>query len=496
MKRFLTFLCVLTLLVSCFAVGTAAETVKQPTIQSEAAIVMDADTGVTLYQRNETKQLPPADSAQIMTALLALESGKINETVNAFDPNGTNLSLSVGDSLTMRDLVYAMMLGSYSNAAKAIAITVSGTEKAFTEKMTARIQQITGTKNSGFANADGEPADGNRTTAKDLALLLQEALRNPEFRKIFGTAAYTVPAPNKNASSNPITTLCLLMRDTGTNVKYEGTIGGKSGWNKDAKYTLVSAAQRDGRTLVCVVLGSSDKNQRYSETIALFDYAFKVFRNVTVPSSLLAPTEVNVTDESGQQVLRTVVVSIPEGTKLTTNTEFQDGTMTISSSIPTKIKEGEIITLTISAKDKNGITVVLGSVTLDVAPRAEDNPSDTMTSEDQSANNGNLGGQTEKKKTVLQRIGGFFLGLLKFLLYVLLAIVILAIALFVMSYIQRKQRLARRKRRKEEQEETEHAGTRHASSNTGRRHRGSGNAEKPEDEVNGSEEQDDDEDEF
>ncbi|MBP3300763.1 MAG: D-alanyl-D-alanine carboxypeptidase [Clostridia bacterium] len=492
MKRVLTLLCALLLLVSCLTVGTAAETAKQPTVNSEAAIVVDAETGVTLYQRNETKQLAPADSAQIMTALLALESGKANETITVtkeiaatFDKKGTNIPLAVGDEVKMIDLVYAMMLGSNSDAAKTIAVAVSGSEKTFAEKMTARIQQITGTKSSTFANADGEPSDGNRTTAKDLALLVREAMKNDEFRTVFGTTAYTMPAPNANSSERPFSTICMLMRNNDMNVKYDDTVGGKSGWNKDAKYTLVSAAQRDGRTLICVVLGASESKQRYQETIALFDYIFATFRNVEIPTSLLAPTEIDVVKDG--KVVRKIVVSIPEGTKLSTNTEFREGTMAIASSLPKQVQEGETnITLTVSAKDQNGITVVLGSVILNVETRAPE-------TESPPANDENLGGQTEKKKSFGAKLWDIVKSLLLFLLYVILAIVLLALVLFVMSYVQRKKRQARRKRRREEQAAT---GNRHAAPTTGRRHKEIAEAEKPEEDSEESVEETEEEYEF
>lgn len=492
MKRALTLLCAVLLLVSCFAFGTAAETVKQPTVNSEAAIVMDAETGVTLYQRNETKQLAPADSAQILTALLALESGKANETVTVtkeiaagFDKNGTNVPLAVGDKVKMIDLVYAMMLGAYSDASKAIAVAVSGSEKAFADKMTARMQQISGTKSSTFANADGEPADGNRTTAKDLALLVREALKNNEFRTVFGTTAHTMPAPNANASDRPFSTICLLMRNNEMNVKYDAAIGGKSGWNKDAKYTLVSAAEKDGRTLICVVLGASESKQRYQETIALFDYVFATFRNVEIPTSLLAPTEIDVVKNG--QVVRKIVVSIPEGTKLSTNTEFREGTMAIASSLPKQVEEGETnITLTVSAKDTKGITVVLGSVILNVETRAPETETPVFNDE-------NLGGQTEKKKSFGDVLWGIIKSILWFIFYAILAIILLAVILFAISYVQRRNRIARRKRRAEEAAVT---GTRHAAPNTGRRHRGAAEPEQAAEEADETEEETEDEDEF
>ncbi|MBO5221562.1 MAG: D-alanyl-D-alanine carboxypeptidase [Clostridia bacterium] len=492
MKRITILLCVFALAVSMFGISAAADAPVKPEIGSEAALVIDADTGATLFQKNEKSQLPPADPAQIMTVLLALESGKADQTVTVtkditatFDPKGTNLPLVEGEEVKIRDLLYAIMLGSYSDAAKTVAAAISGSETAFAEKMTARIQAITGTQSSTFANADGEPAAGNRTTARDLALLVKEAMKNDEFRQIFTAVTYTMGATNKNASERSFTTICLLMKNSDMNVKYEGAVGGKSGWNKDAKYTMVSIAERDGRTLICVVLGAENSKQRYTETIALFDYSFGAYRNVDVPTSLLQPTEIPVIKDG--QTVRKILVSIPEGTKLSTNVEYKEGTMTVSS-LPTSVMEGATnITLTVSAKDDNNITVVLGSVILDVTTKEDQPPVSTDT--------GSLGSQTVVPQSFGSKLWGFVKTVLLIILYIILAIVLLAVALVAVSYIQRTQRRNRKRRRAEERKrEEEEEEEEQQPAYTGRRHRGIAAPEtkKTDDDDN----DEDDEDEF
>lgn len=488
MKRILSLFCVFALVIALAVLPAAANTepkTAQPEVNSEAAIVLDVATGVTLYQKNEKSQLAPGDPAQLVTALVALESGKAGQTVTVtkeiaqtFDAKGTNIPLAEGEEVTMRDLLYAMMLGSYSDAAKTVAATVSGSEKAFATAMTERIQKVTGTQSSAFANADGEPADGNRTTAKDLAMFVREALKNAEFRQLFGATAHTMGPTNKNASERSFTTICLLMRNSDMNVKYDYATAAKSGWNKDAKYTLVSVAEKDGRELICVVLGAENSKQRYTETIDLFNYAFSAFRNVEVPTTLLAPTEIPVIKDG--KVARTVIVSIPEGTKLSTNVEFQDGTMTVSS-LPTSVQEGATnIVLTVSAKDKNNITVVLGSVILDVETKAtEEENVDT-----------NLGGQTSVPKSFGEKLWDFVKTVLLILMWIIIAIVGLLALLIAISYFQRRSRKTRKRRTERSARRSEEEPASQPSAYTGRRHRG---AQPP---VETDEDEDDDEDEY
>lgn len=474
MKRILTLLCLAALLFSLCGVWSGAETTKtpvKPDIKADAALVIDADTGATLYQKNDKTMLPPADPAQIMTVLLALESGKADQTVTVtkditktFNPDGTKLPLTEGEQIKISDLLYAIMLGSYSDAAKTVAVTVSGSEKAFAQKMTERIREITGNQSASLANADGEPDAGNQLSARDLALLTKEALKNAEFRKIFGTATYTIAPTNKNKTERSLTTICLLMRNSDMNVKYEGTVGGKSGWNKGAGYTMVSVAEKDGRTLICVVLGADSSKQRYNESISLLNYAFEAYRNVRVPTTLLQPTELPVV-KNGQTV-RKILVSIPEGTMLSTNVDYMEGTMSVSS-LPTSVQEGATnISLTVSAKDQNNITVILGSIVLDVET-TEGSTTTTPPAADSS-----LGSQTVVPKSFGAKLWGVVKTILLFLLYLILFIILACIVLIAISYLQRRKRRAMRKRRAEERRrEQEEEEQRLQTPYTGRRHR-------------------------
>ena len=477
MKRILTLLCVLVLtflLLPALPAANAAQSPAIPEINSGAALVLDADTGSVLYRKNDSAALPPADTAQLMTVLLALESGKADETVTVTkeiaatfnkENGATNLPLKEGEEVKIRDLLYAVMLGSYSDACKTVAVAVSGSEEAFAEAMTARMTKITGTKSSNFGNADGEPHEKNKVTAMDLALLTREAIKNEEFKKIFGTVAYTTSATNSTTSQRDLKTVCKLFTDP--DYKYEHVVGAKSGYNAEAQYTLVSVAEKDGRTLICVIL-SAGSSQRYQDTISLYDYAFTAFRNVAVPTDLISPTEIPVMNKDGNYT-RKITVSIPEGTLLTTNLSFKEGTMEVTTPLPSFVQEGATsISLTVSAKDENNVTIVLGTVNLNIETKElESGPK--------------AGGSKEKPMTVWQKIGKVIGTIFKIILwtifYVLLGVILIAAALFTMSYVQRRKRLANRRRRQEERiREEEESEAKKEPVYTGRRHK------KPEDE--------------
>ena len=156
------------------------------------------------------EKLSPADTAQILTVLLGIESGMgeetvtvTKETVDSVDREGTHISLAANETVKMKDLFYATMLASASDAAKTIAAAVSGTEGDFAEAMNLRMKELGGV-NSSFANADGAYAENNYTTAQDLALLTKSALENETFRSVFGQVSYTMEGTNENATSRPL----------------------------------------------------------------------------------------------------------------------------------------------------------------------------------------------------------------------------------------------------------------------------------------------------
>lgn len=240
-----------------WAEETAVETARGADgfqVNAKAAVVIEAATGRILYAQSEHEPLPIASTTKIMTALLALEQPdidavfKVDET--AIKVEGSSMGLQEGDSASLRALATGMLLASGNDGANAAAVRIAGSIPAFSELMNKRAQEL-GMTNTSFETPSGLDGDAHYSTAHDMALLAREALRNEEFlgicsqyklRATYGNPPYERWLTNHNKLLN----------------YYEGAIGLKTGFTKKAGRCLVSAARRDGITLICVTLSCSD----------------------------------------------------------------------------------------------------------------------------------------------------------------------------------------------------------------------------------------------
>ena len=225
-----------------------------PELSAECAVVMNADTLGVLYGFDESKRRAMASTTKIMTALLTLEAGDLDRSFTAdsmaIRVEGTSMGLREGDIVTRRALVYGMLLPSGNDAANAAAVSVSGSLTAFAELMNKRAAQI-GMNDTHFVTPSGLDAPGYYTTAYDMALLTAEALKNEDFRSICGLQSAKTefgdpPVPRTLYNSNKLLKL------------YDGCIGVKTGFTDNARRCLVSAAERDGCTLIAVTLNAPD----------------------------------------------------------------------------------------------------------------------------------------------------------------------------------------------------------------------------------------------
>ncbi len=266
-------LCLLILLCSNVlvpAVALANQTAV-PTIGAKGAALMDVDSGRLLYGKNEHVQLPMASTTKIMTAILAIESGRLNELVtvssNAVKVEPSSIWLVAGEQMSLLHLVYGLMLRSGNDAAIAIAEHLAGSVSAFAELMNAKAREL-GMVNTNFTNSHGLPDNNHYTTAYDLAMLSAYALRNPQFRAIVSTTRISIAdertgAPRIWYNKNRMLEI------------YPGADGVKTGWTRAAGHCLVASASRSGQRLVAVVLNSPDD---WGETASLLDYGFANYR--------------------------------------------------------------------------------------------------------------------------------------------------------------------------------------------------------------------------
>ena len=247
-RRNAAILCLILLLGS--ARGDAQEpAVDLPELNSRAAVLIDGASGRLLYGSNEHRQLPMASTTKVMTALLALESCSLQETVTASrrasGVTGTSIYLREGEQLTMEQMLLGLMLRSGNDAAVAIAEHVSGSVEAFAERMNERAQELGAQAN--FVTPNGLDAGGHSISALGLALVARQAMTLPDFRRIVGMQRATIPWPD-NDCDRVLTNKNRLLRE------YEGTTGIKTGFTSKAGRCLVFSAEREGLELIGVVL--------------------------------------------------------------------------------------------------------------------------------------------------------------------------------------------------------------------------------------------------
>lgn len=252
-----------------------------PEISSASGVLMEASTGQVLFDKSMDEIRYPASTTKIMTALIILENiSDLNQNVTFTDvilpdlaPGNSTINAQVGEVLTVEQCLYAIMLASANEVCTQMAVQVAGSVENFTAMMNARASEL-GCTNTHFVNANGLPDPNHYTTAHDLALILREAVKNEAFCKIAGAAKYTIPPTNKTASSRNMENHNSLLTDG--EYHYDGAIAGKTGHTEAARNTLVTAATKDDMTLICVVL-RSENDERFTDTITLFDYGFNNF---------------------------------------------------------------------------------------------------------------------------------------------------------------------------------------------------------------------------
>lgn len=290
---------------------------KGPEITSDTGIVMDGDSGVILYEKGADALRYPASITKLMTLLLAVENGDLQDEVTFTEtclrdvsPDSANIGMVPGEVVSLEECLYAMILASANEVSTQIAEFIGGTEAQFIEMMNERAGQL-GCENTRFINANGLPGEGQYTTAHDMALIFQAVLRNETALGIMKTLSHTMPPTNKNPEKRGFSSHHPMVFPELKEYYYEGCLGGKTGNTNDAGSTLVSFAEKEGRTYIVVVLRSVGLPQSCFDTAALFDYAYDQFEtvkiegqgSVTLPKSVpLESLETEDVQEEGKTV--------------------------------------------------------------------------------------------------------------------------------------------------------------------------------------------------
>lgn len=266
-----------------FLFSFSAYSAEKPSVSAECAVLINADTLEVLYERDAYKKHSMASTTKIMTALLAVESGKLSQIVTSdnISTEGTAIGIKKGYKMTLEVLVWGMLLESGNDAAVLTAEFLSGSEERFSEMMNEKAKAI-GMTSTHFVTASGLDSDEHYSTAYDMALLGAAAIKNPSFREMCSKKTKTVNFIEPNISMTFSNHNRLLY-------SCEGVFGIKTGFTKKSGRCLVSACQRNSTTLICVTLNAGDD---WNDHIKLYDYGFNSFDYQRVV--LHFPEEINV----------------------------------------------------------------------------------------------------------------------------------------------------------------------------------------------------------
>lgn len=287
-KRILT---ALLLAVFWLLSAVPAQAEEELALASQAAILMDADTGQVLYEKNAHLQLYPASITKIMTAMLALQELEPDQVltvspsaVGAVPVTSSHISLKAGEQLTVEQALYAIATMSANDAANVLAEAVSGSLSDFAVHMTDTARSL-GAMDTNFTNANGLPDSSHYTTAYDMALITAAALKVPGLAEYFCTTEYLLPPTNLSDARVFANKDRLL---PGGQYYYEGVLMAKTGWTSSAQGTFAAVVRRGDTTLIVIALKSPLLEDKYRDTWTLMNYGFSRYAKVFFTGEELA----------------------------------------------------------------------------------------------------------------------------------------------------------------------------------------------------------------
>ena len=281
--------------------GTSTDsTSSELTLTAESAILMDATTGKILYEKNSRTKQYPASITKLMTLLLALEHGSLEDEITfshdavfSIEPGSAHIAIQEGEILTLEQVLYGIMLRSANECANAAAEYVDGSMEKFAEHMTARAKEL-GCENTNFVNANGLFDENHYTTAYDMALIAQELLKNETYRSMMSNTYYLIPPTNKQPEERPLHGQHQMLNENSL-YYYEPAEGGKTGYTVEAQNTLVTYAKQGDTELIAVVLKCNGA-QHYVDTKTLFEYGFANYQTVKAFSAADLTQNVAITE--------------------------------------------------------------------------------------------------------------------------------------------------------------------------------------------------------
>ncbi|MFR8191562.1 MAG: serine hydrolase [Lachnospirales bacterium] len=423
-------------------INNYADSSKVLNIDARGAILIDANTGVTIYEKNSHEKLYPASITKIMTAYLACKYGKFDDTLTAshnaiygIGQGSSIIGIKEGEQISFLDGLYGIMMESANEVCMMVAEHIDGTVEKFVERMNKQAQDW-GCKDTHFNNPHGFHDVDHYTTPYDMSLIAFNAIKDENFSKIWGTVDHTIPANNKSPQRF-LHNKDKMLKPT-SDYYYQYAIGGKTGFHDDAKNTLVTCAEKDGVKLISVVMKANGYNQAYTDSKTLLDYGFSVYKDNKVYTAGTYTDKIPVyqtylsedynVGELNVTVAGDVSAKLPSfvsANDVKTKAVIDYGKDNNANKIYAPIKEGDKVgTMEFTYKDK---TIATADIT---ASNSVESKSDKQLAEMKLIKN---------VKSVLHTI-------LNALIFIIPVVIIIIILLVVRNNINKKKKKKRRKK--------------------------------------------------
>lgn len=379
-------------------------------IESEAGIVMDADSGAVLFGQNIHVQKAPASITKILTALVVIENSSLDDTItfshdavyNVEDGSGNKNSIEEGDTLSVRDCLYLLLMRSSNQAANALAEHVGGSRDGFVKMMNEKTAEL-GCENSHFANPSGLNDDTQLTSVYDMALIASAAYKNDTLLTISKDKSYRLPATKNNPDGVTIQPehKLLITTDTESPNYYPYAVAGKNGYTSIAGQTLVTYAIKDDRRQIAVTMKSTQATH-YQDTIALMDFGFLRFKNVNISENETAYTSgdqpVQIGDNSYQpsdlSMDTLAVITLPK------DASFADAEKTVVTDLPEDAPQGAVALLSYKYNDRKiGQVYLISASAAEAEANGETASDDGNTASDPAASNTGASGKSKQAKS-------------------------------------------------------------------------------------------------
>lgn len=379
-------------------------------IESEAGIVMDADSGAVLFGQNIHVQKAPASITKILTALVVIENSSLDDTItfshdavyNVEDGSGNKNAIEEGDTLSVRDCLYLLLMRSSNQAANALAEHVGGSRDGFVKMMNEKTAEL-GCENSHFANPSGLNDDTQLTSVYDMALIASAAYKNDTLLTISKDKSYRLPATKNNPDGVTIQPehKLLITTDTESPNYYPYAVAGKTGYTSIAGQTLVTYAIKDDRRQIAVTMKSTQATH-YQDTIALMDFGFLRFKNVNISENETAYTSgdqpVQIGDNSYQpsdlSMDTLAVITLPK------DASFADAEKTVVTDLPEDAPQGAVALLSYKYNDRKiGQVYLISASAAEAEVNGETASDDGNTASDSAASNTGASGKSKQAKS-------------------------------------------------------------------------------------------------